>query len=234
MAKRTKAEQQEYQDTIARLREWIKPGDTVYTILRQVSRTGMSRQISVVVSDGQGGFLHPNYAVALAIGAPLGRSGGSDAIRMSGCGMDMGFALVYELSHRIYPEYTCLGKRTDGSRGCPSPYHTNHRDRIACPGTIFAGATESTRCYKPNAFNHRFPIPEQWPRAADRVLTGEETGQTVTLPGELLACVRTFEDDGEYVVCATCQGEGTIPNPDGPERWDLTHQDGYALRQAWL
>lgn len=177
MAKQTKAAARaaERQDAIERLHKIIKPGMTIYTILDSVSRSGMSRGIRVLVpytrDDGAVDFWHPNYNVALAIGwKQITRDGRrQDAIKVEGCGMDMGFALVYELSHQIYPEYTCLGKRTDGSRGCPSPYHTNHRDRIACPGTIFAGATESTRCYKPNGFNHRFPIPEQWPRAADRI-----------------------------------------------------------------
>jgi hypothetical protein len=37
--------------------------------------------------------------------------------------MDMGFHLVYELSHALYGKgYGCLGKGK-----CPSNYHVNHR-----------------------------------------------------------------------------------------------------------
>lgn len=68
---RTNAERQ---DAITKLREWIKPGDTVYTILDSVSRSGMSRHIRVVLPQKDargvytGDFLHPNYSVAKALG----------------------------------------------------------------------------------------------------------------------------------------------------------------------
>lgn len=106
-----------------KLREWIKPGDTVYTILRHVSRSGMSRDISVKISDGNGGFLHPDYLVAKATGSRLAKSEG---IKIGGCGMDMGFALVYDLSHALYGEgYRCLGEKAR----CPSNVHSNERER---------------------------------------------------------------------------------------------------------
>ena len=106
----------ERQEAIERLREWIKPGDTVYTILRHVSRSGMSREIGVVLMDGKSD-LHPNWAVSKAIGA---RQGKSDGVVMGGCGMDMGFALVHELSYALYPDgFDCLGE------GCPSNDHSN-------------------------------------------------------------------------------------------------------------
>lgn len=102
------------------MREWLKPGDTVYTIIRHVSRSGMSRDIGVVVmrpgepvSD-----LHPNYLVAKAIGARVNKRG--DGVVMGGCGMDMGFALVHELSYALYPEYACPGEKV-----CPSADHCN-------------------------------------------------------------------------------------------------------------
>ena len=46
MAKHSKKEVQEAFDT---LRKMLKPGDTVHTILDNVSRSGMSRNIRVVV-----------------------------------------------------------------------------------------------------------------------------------------------------------------------------------------
>ena len=39
-----KAEQEE---AIARLRNWIRPGDTLYTVLRHRAASGMSRSIDV-------------------------------------------------------------------------------------------------------------------------------------------------------------------------------------------
>jgi hypothetical protein len=40
--------------SVAQLREWVKPGDTVYCILRHVARSGMSRDITPFVTiDGR-------------------------------------------------------------------------------------------------------------------------------------------------------------------------------------
>ena len=89
----TKAEKVEQAEAIEQLREWIKPGDTVYTVLDHVSRSGMSRNIRVLVplASGPGekpSFIHPNHSVAVAIGARRAKRG--DGIVMGGCGMDMG------------------------------------------------------------------------------------------------------------------------------------------------
>ena len=118
----TKAQKTERDEAIARLREWVKPGDTVHTIIRHVSRSGMQREIGVVLIDADGSTLHPNWAVSKAIGA---RQGKRDGVIMGGCGMDMGFALVYELSHALFPDgFGCVGDK------CPSNDHSNgDRDR---------------------------------------------------------------------------------------------------------
>lgn len=208
----TKVAKAERDEAIGKLRAWIKPGDTVYTILEHVSRSGMQREIRAVLlqcEDGRPVDLHPNYNIAKALGL---RQGKRDGLIMGGCGMDMGFALVYELSHVLYGGgYACLGKGT-----CPSSYHNNHRDHVRCDGVI-EGETRRN-CYAPTPFS-RFEVPEDWPR-------GEH--------GQLLACLHTEHDGAPYAVCPTCMGEGYLPNPEGPERFDLVHEDGYALRQRWL
>ena len=79
----------------------LKPGDTVYTILRRVSRSGMQREIGVVQLT-KNGPRHPNWAVAVLLGLPLNRSG-FDGVKVGGCGMDMGFHLVYSLSAALFP-----------------------------------------------------------------------------------------------------------------------------------
>lgn len=122
----TKAQKAEREDSIVKLREWIKPGDTVHTILDHVSASGMMRAIRVVVPtchEGQTDFLHPNYAVGQALGLRHWKLNGreQDALKMEGCGMDMGFQLVYRLSYALYPTYACLGDK------CPSPNHGNAR-----------------------------------------------------------------------------------------------------------
>lgn len=110
-------------EACAKLREWIKPGDTVYTILRNVSRSGMSRDVSVVLikrdEHGNEYTLHPNWLVGAAIGARV-KQGWNDAIVMRGCGTDMGFEIVYNLAYALWPEgFGCVGE------GCPSNEHSN-------------------------------------------------------------------------------------------------------------
>lgn len=261
---------EEQQEAIAQCREWFKPGDTVYTILEHVSRSGMSRTIRVVLlyitkqngeplsggsyypSDVKVDFIHPNHAVATAIGARLDSK--RNGIVIGGCGFDAGHHLVYELSSVLYGGqlvgdvykdsathdqpggrlltrdgapagkvwlggYRCLGKGR-----CPSNYHVNHRDRVRCEGV--GTGDDRVQCYAPSRW-HGYSIAEDWPR------------RTITVEGEIidagyLACIKNREDDGAYVVCPTCEGAGDVPNPEGPERFDLVHTDGYALKQRWL
>lgn len=103
----------EKEQALQNLRNWIKPGDTVYTVLRHVSASGMTRVISlVVIKPGKRGeaprLIHPNYAAAKVLGWTLTTKHGSDGIRVSGCGMDMGFHLVYTLGRVLWPS-----KKTD-------------------------------------------------------------------------------------------------------------------------
>lgn len=113
--------QQEKQESLERLREWLKPGDTVYTILRHVSRSGMYRAISLVkIVDGQTIDLSWNAAKLLE-----GYDEKHQACRASGCGTDMGFHLVYNLSYRLFPQgYTCTGNDRDNNY-CPANDHSN-------------------------------------------------------------------------------------------------------------
>ena len=98
MPRHTKAEQEEARE---RLLEFVKPGDTVYTILRHVSRSGMSRAISLVVEREGGGFVTLDRWASVLLEGYSERHGGCKA---SGCGMDMGFHLVYSLGRRLFPD----------------------------------------------------------------------------------------------------------------------------------
>lgn len=115
---RQSAKDKEQQEAIARLKEWLKPGDTVYTILRHVSRSGMQREISLrFFGDKREAAYDLDYTVAQALGRRIGRHGG---IIIGGCGMDMGFALVYDLSSALWPSgYGCVGEK------CKSNDHAN-------------------------------------------------------------------------------------------------------------
>jgi hypothetical protein len=127
-----KAEQSAARD---RLRETFKPGDTVHTVLRHVSRSGMSRSISVIDK----GHNDISYLVARALDMRIDQNNGG--VKVTGCGMDMGFHLVYNLSYVLNKDgFGCIGE------GCPSndhhngdrdyTPHMNEKDRIGADGKL--------------------------------------------------------------------------------------------------
>ncbi len=103
MARRNKAEQAEYDaERIAALdwlRDNIRPGQTIYTILAHCSRSGMHRRVHVcTVIDGE--IVRLNYRTALALDM---RAGKDDALCVDGCGFDVGFQVVYNLGRVLFP-----------------------------------------------------------------------------------------------------------------------------------
>ena len=95
----------EESEALENLREWIKPGDTIYTVIRSVSRSGMSRRIDVIKFDGQ----HRTYLTTNM--AKLGIGGmrmttrdwhQSRGASIPGCGMDMGFHAVDSLCYKLF------------------------------------------------------------------------------------------------------------------------------------
>lgn len=114
MAKYTK---QEVADALEALKARLKPGSTVYTSVSQVSQSGMSRHIHCYIVDGAE-INNITYWVARVCGDRISpKSGG---LVISGCGMDMGFAVVYNLSRVLFQEgFDCAGE------SCPSNDHHN-------------------------------------------------------------------------------------------------------------
>lgn len=99
------------EESFERLRSWIKPGDTVYTILDHVSRSGMCRHIRVQLikcEDGELRVLHPNYAVSRVLGYRQAQRG--DGLVVGGCGMDMGYHLVHSLGYALFGEQAEKGE----------------------------------------------------------------------------------------------------------------------------
>ena len=97
------------QENIDRLKAWIEANEyTVYTVLRHISKSGMMREISVVIpiiaQDGTiaRGFVHPSYTIAGLLGWSYSDKNGHNAVVVTGCGMDMGFNMVYVLSEKLY------------------------------------------------------------------------------------------------------------------------------------
>lgn len=113
----SKASDRERESARAELREIVKPGDTLYTVLRHVSRSGMNRGIDVYkIEDGEPRWLSPLIAKATGFRFNDKR----ECLSVSGCGMDMGFHVVYELSYALYgKDFHCQGEE------CPSNDHSN-------------------------------------------------------------------------------------------------------------
>jgi hypothetical protein len=75
---------------------------TVYTVLRSVSRSGMSRRIDVytasVGNDGMPAINRITHLVAKVIGGAYDPGKG---LRVDGAGMDMGYHVVYSLARAL-------------------------------------------------------------------------------------------------------------------------------------
>lgn len=112
-------------DAAKYLKELLKPGDTVQTIIRHVSRSGMMRHISAVFNSQD-----ITWYVAQVMEDKRADDGG---IKCGGCGMDMGFNLVYNLSRTLFCDgFTCPGEN------CHSNQHYNDRSEAMKRGN-FAG-----------------------------------------------------------------------------------------------
>lgn len=87
----------------AQLREMLQPGQTVYTVIRHVSASGMMRVIDLfTIKDNEPQRI--TWLACEATGAPYNRK--HEGMRMDGCGMDMCFAAVYNLGSAIWPQGT--------------------------------------------------------------------------------------------------------------------------------
>ena len=112
-----KYSKKEREEALAKLRELCPPGTTVYTKLNHVSRSGMSRSITpFLIVDGEPRYIACSVAVIFAQSRDK-----YDGLKIDGCGMDMGFALVYRLSFLLYPEgFGIEGKGPFGHKGRPA------------------------------------------------------------------------------------------------------------------
>ncbi len=108
------------------LSEMLNPGDTVYCVLRHVAPSGMSRWIDLyVMRDDEPRWISWHAAKLLDYSV---NTNNHDGVKMTGAGMDMGFALVYSLSQSLFPDgFACIGDK------CPSNDHSNG-DRDYTPG----------------------------------------------------------------------------------------------------
>jgi len=118
------------QEAIQHLQELLSPGDTVYTSLKHVSRSGMFRVIETLISREER-IVDISSAVCLILGNTYNNRHGG--VPIGGCGMDMGFDIVYRLSYALFPDgFDCIGEK------CLSNDHFNS-DRDYSPHHHNAG-----------------------------------------------------------------------------------------------
>ena len=99
--------QKEKQEAIEYLKQHIKAGDTLYTKIVKVSPSGMSRQITVLdIKDQTPSYW--SYYVSKILDYKLKDNG---ALFVKGCGMDMGFHVVYSLSKVLFNDGYAIKQR---------------------------------------------------------------------------------------------------------------------------
>ena len=94
-----KYDKEEIKKAEEQLRKLLPKKDRlIYTTLKKVSQSGMCRHISChIIKDNK------PYCIDWAISRLLELSLKEDSVSISGCGMDMGFNIVYSLGSILFP-----------------------------------------------------------------------------------------------------------------------------------
>lgn len=123
------------QETAAdRLRKYFAPGDTAHTILLHVSASGMSRHIAVIATEKNKWNSNPKQSVPVNVSGLVATlldrkmNKGCTGIVIGGCGMDMGFEIVYSMGKALWPEGTDKPHSTrNGEPDSDGGYAIKHR-----------------------------------------------------------------------------------------------------------
>ena len=121
-----KVSKQAQEEARKRLRELLPPGSTVYTVLRHVSSSGMTRAIDTyhfAPNPGSSGASMRKIWLSRLVAKATGFSFSElhEALSVGGCGVDMGYHIVENLGYALYPDgFECVGKDR-----CPSNDHSN-------------------------------------------------------------------------------------------------------------
>lgn len=129
------------------LHNLLTPGSTVYCSLRHVSASGMLRRISFYCldrSDPEGVTLRNiSFQVAKVLDMKLSDKDATWSIQVKGCGMDMGYHVVYSLGCVMFPEgFGVLGSITPkgGEKSYPvRPATIEEARKMKVAGAIFYG-----------------------------------------------------------------------------------------------
>lgn len=95
------------------LSEILTPDSTIYTIIRHVSSSGMQRQIDFYVIQNDTPRCISFYVAALL---QLSYSNKYEAVTVNGCGMDMCWNTVYNLSRVLFTDHPANDADNTGTR----------------------------------------------------------------------------------------------------------------------
>ena len=97
-------------EAINNLKSWIKEGDTIYYIVKNISSSGMYRHIDFYKFEtnekGQINKSWLSYNIAKALDYPFKKK--TNSIGVGGCGMDMGFSVISNLADELFGDYKKL------------------------------------------------------------------------------------------------------------------------------
>ena len=95
--------QQIKKEAIDILKSIIKKDDVLYTQLNHVSQSGMMRHISIkYIKNNKPMDITGYIAEANDWKEAKNRFGGYNGIKVGGCGMDMGFHVIYNISKTLF------------------------------------------------------------------------------------------------------------------------------------
>lgn len=115
---------EEQTEALDYLKSTVKPSDTLYTVLKHVSQSGMTRHISVMRVTENKTIQCLDWYILRALDRREAKDG---SVVVGGCGMDMGFHLIYTLSSVLFHDgFTCVGEGELGKyNSCPANDHFN-------------------------------------------------------------------------------------------------------------
>ena len=105
-------------------------GETIYTILRHCSRSGMMRVVEAYVIRNNrpvciGAILTDDETKKL----PFKRDRTRDGYVIGGCGMDVGFELVYTIGAIAFPNgFDCMGDKCLSNDHMNGDHRSHHSD----------------------------------------------------------------------------------------------------------
>ena len=92
------------------LKHWIKEGDKIYYIVRNVSSSGMYRHIDFYkFKTNENGEIYKywlSYQIAKALDYPFKKK--TNSVGVKGSGMDMGFSVFSNLGYALFDDYKKL------------------------------------------------------------------------------------------------------------------------------